>query len=197
MFSGVPAIFDTARAYAKLEWGDSSKQFNLELSVVMQDNIKITFGDGSWIQIRPENIYPITKEGNDVLIIQGDGMFQTPTPSSWCGIKDLKLRLVSYGPPKEPSDEKQKVVEPSILTKIKKMFDGEPKFALLPSNRRYIIPQWWSKIPTLTEEHGFARVDSSLHRNLLENVYWPIENFNQVKTLKLVRMVTMNTTTKC
>ena len=195
MFSLFPTGFELARAYAKSGGSEPVGQFNLGLSIVMKDHIKITFGDGSYLQIRPEHIYPLTEEGYDVIVIQGDAMLQTSTPGSWCGFKDLKIRLVPYGPPKENTPE-EKPESSSVLTKFKEIFAKEPKFTLLPSTRRYNIPEWWSKIPTLSEEPGYARTDSSRHQRLLETLQWPIENFDYVKTLRINRDVTMITETK-
>lgn len=173
--------------------------FNLGLSIIMKDHIKITFGDGSYLQVRPDQIYSLKKEEYDILVIRGDAMLQTSAPGSWCGIKDLQIQLVPYGPPEEEStpSEGQPLSSGaekfSILAKFKEIFSNEPKFTLLPSNRGYIIPEWWSKMPILFARPGYVGTDSSRHRRMLESGYWPIEKFDRIKTLKLDRKITIVT----
>lgn len=167
--------------------------FTLGLSI-MKDHVKITFGDGSYLQMRPDHIYSRQEEEYDILVIRGDAMLQTSTPGSWCGIKDLQMQLVPYGPPEEVTTPGSPEETTSMLSKIKQCLgSNKTKFTLLPSNRGYIIPEWWSKIPILFERPGYVGTDSSKHRRMLESTYWPVEKFDRIKTMKLDRDVTMVT----
>lgn len=148
-----------------------------------KDGIIMSFGDGSFLSINPSKIYPSKEKDIDVMNIEGECMFQASVPSSWCGFPNLKIKIVSYGPPKREPEK-----PPTSWTNLKNFFGSDPEI-LCPSNLRFGIPEFWSELPVLKVYSWGKKTDSSRHKSVLENTYWPIEDFEKIKAMKLDRKI--------